>query len=85
MTKRSVEDRPDAEILRARLARAREDALLAEGQLDEAMRALVGQPRHEKVAVSKLVEAAMTRVRVVRTELALVEDLIAIAFSRDPA
>jgi hypothetical protein len=77
--------RPEAEALRARLTRAREDALLAEHQLDEAIHALVGQPRHKKVAVSKLVEAAMTRVRVVRAELALVEDLIAAAFTRDPA
>ncbi len=65
----------DTEALATRLARAKEDAALAESELDLAMRVLVKLPRPEKQAVSKLVETALARVRVVRAELALVEDL----------
>lgn len=60
-----------------RIVRAKDDATAAEGDLDRAIRAIVEQPRHEKVAVGKLVEAALARVRVVRAELALLEQLAA--------
>lgn len=65
----------DIEALALRLARAKEDAALAESELDAALHAIVKMPRNEKQAVSKLVETALARVRVVRAELALAQTL----------
>lgn len=43
-----------APFSRELLTRARDDALMAEDQLDGAMHTLVGEPRHDEVAVGKL-------------------------------
>lgn len=61
--------------LQERIARAKADATLAERELDEAIRAIVELPRAQKQAVSKLVEAALARVRVVRAELAVLQEI----------